>query len=298
MTHLFRIHVNVKLRWERKFAFINNSPNTVQFTTCTLTNHPFGPPLFPFPLSPLPLSSAYHLHHHHHNNQNPRMDTEANWHRITASLLREIERLQTELALATQHNAPAPEHPARANDDADQDEDEEYEPTETESEMYWTDREYVTDDDLDSGSEAAEVNTQDKPPAPVDAIDVSPNDPVNSATGGVTTETDSDAGADYAPSETASALYWTDKEFITDDAWETDSDRVDGAIEVYRDDMFATPAPGEGTGGSPACDTMALHRSLGTPSRFVPREGGGRRLLALRGGRSGRRGVERSGAWL
>lgn len=215
------------------------------------------------------------------------MDTEANWHRITAALLREIERLQTELTLATKHREHAPPHIAGEDEDGDQDED--YEPTETESQMYWTDREYITDDDLDSGSEVAEVKAQAEAPSAVDANGRSPSDPMN----GATNETDSDAGADYAPSETASALYWTDKEFITDDAWETDSDHAGATIEVYRDHLFATPA----VGASPACDTMALHRSLGTPSRFVPREGGGRRILALRGGRSGRRGIDRSGGW-
>lgn len=107
------------------------------------------------------------------------MNNEANWHHITATLLREIDRLRSELAIGADNYAstklelelltarltaspPAP--PARVlqwldgdfsenNEEEDGKGGEEYEESETESEQYWTDREYITDDAWEKDSD-------------------------------------------------------------------------------------------------------------------------------------------------
>lgn len=109
------------------------------------------------------------------------MNNEANWHNITATLLREIERLRSEVAISAENCArtkselelmatsleasPTPAFPAREclwiesdllleNDEEEEGTGgEEYEESETESEQYWTDREYITDDAWETGSD-------------------------------------------------------------------------------------------------------------------------------------------------
>lgn len=103
------------------------------------------------------------------------MDTETNWHRITASLLRENERLQTELDSVTQKYERAtqeirvlrgrsPSNTAGTDTAESEDEDDmqSYEPSETQSELYWTDREYITDDAWETSSEEATEATEDE----------------------------------------------------------------------------------------------------------------------------------------
>lgn len=207
------------------------------------------------------------------------MDTESNWHRITALLLRENERLQTELDLIT-HVYQALQQSIIADTAPDDD----YEPSETDAGLYWTDREYATDDALESASEAD--GELEAPVIPVLAADGALPEEVGGKEGAQGEDEDEEEDEDYAPSETQTEQYWSDKEYITDDAWETDSNDSATAeqtqpatpepLESHQPDMFATPSTiGFGfltAGGSPDCSTRARHRSQDTPSRFVPRE--------------------------
>lgn len=250
------------------------------------------------------------------------MDTETNWHRITAALLRENERLQKSLDQITEkydlvlqevqtlrdvQPTPAvlpgglPDIAADVgidtggSEDEDESEEEEYVPSETEVGLYWTDREYVTDDELETGSEdttedqVPEVKVEHERLAPIQAAGES-SDPLIRETVDELEEEEEEEGAgghDYVPSETESELYWTDREYITDDAWETESDEaLDAEVDGSRP---ATPAAIETPGLpfsavsinetpqieveiSPRCfSTRALHHLHETPSRFVPR---------------------------
>lgn len=215
------------------------------------------------------------------------MDTETNWHRITAALLRENERLQTQLDLIT-HQYEALQLAASAII-ADTAQDEDYQPSETDAGLYWTDGEYATDDALESASEVeGELEARVIPVLAADGAIIGLPKEVGQleVVHAEEDEDDEEGDEDYAPSETQTEQYWTDKEFITDDAWETDS--ADSAtaeqtqpatpepIGSNQPDLFATPSTiGFGlltAGESPDCSTRARHRSQGTPSRFVPRE--------------------------
>lgn len=216
------------------------------------------------------------------------MDTESNWHRITAVLLRENERLQTELDLIT-HVYQALQQSIIADTAPDDD----YEPSETDAGLYWTDGEYATDDALESASEAdgefgapvISVLVADGAVTPLPK-EVGQLERKEDAHGKEGEDEDDEEDEDYTPSETETEQYWTDKEYITDDAWETDSNDSAEAeqtqpatpepAESNQPDLFATPSTiGFGfltAGGSPDCSTRARHRSQDTPSRFVPRE--------------------------
>lgn len=220
------------------------------------------------------------------------MDTETNWHRITAALLRENERLQAQLDLITQKYellqqaaSVIPGIETTGEEDTESD-DEDYDPSETTTTLYWTDGEYPTDDAIESGSEQ-EVPEIDAAALPgvstedaISALETAHDQTADQHDA----ETEEGSGAeDYVPSETQTAQYWTDKEYITDDAWETDSAEKSPSrlatperVETDQLDVYATPSTLGSVGGSPECSTLARHLSLDTPSRFVPRAMGRR----------------------
>lgn len=211
----------------------NRTPNRVQPGLAAFSPAPF-PPLLAY-------SVYYYHHHHHHQPAHIDMDTEANWHRITAVLLRENERLQNELDLITNKYEQLQQTIA---DEAEDEEEDESEASETQSAVDSTDKEEVTD---------AKPQSDDSVPGAGGVALVGVN---NGAlpTGSGQLAGDGDNKRD-APAKTISK-FWRDRGVKAGDAGGTDDD-------------VAAPTPSVFESGGYECSLSAMHREQNSPSRYV-----------------------------
>lgn len=170
------------------------------------------------------------------------MDTEANWHRITAVLLRENERLQNELDLIT---AKYEQLQQTIADEGEDEEEDESEASETQSALDRTDKEEVTDGKPQSGDEVPAAEKV----APVKVNDAA----LPSGSGQLTREANTKY---HAPPEKTISMFWRARGVKAGDVEGTDDD-------------VAAPTPTVFGNGGFESSPSAMHREQNSPSWYV-----------------------------